>query len=197
MSILKLKGSTSGYVELKASAVAGDSIITLPTIAGTLDRLERTGNILQVVSATKTDTQSTSAASWVDVGSLSLSITPSRSSNKILLIAQLTVSNSGGAAFSYCYFRFTRSGTAVGVGDAAGSRLQTTGQIQSVSTDSSQSGHIQFLDSPSTTSAITYKVQVYNQQAAQTTYINRSTTDTDSSSFARSISTLTALEVAA
>ncbi len=47
---VRLNGATSGYTELSAPAVAGITTMTMPTARGTLDRLERSGNILQVVS---------------------------------------------------------------------------------------------------------------------------------------------------
>ena len=45
MSTLKLKGSTSGYVELTAPATAGDNTITLPTTAGTVVVADGSGNV--------------------------------------------------------------------------------------------------------------------------------------------------------
>ena len=53
-----------------------------------------------------------------------------------------------------------------------------------------------YLDSPATAAAITYKVQMASY-AGGTQYVNRSFTDTDSTNFARSTSTLTALEISA
>jgi len=52
MSPLRLTGSTSGYSQIDAPAVAGDQTFTLPGTGGTLDRLNRAGNVLQVVNAT-------------------------------------------------------------------------------------------------------------------------------------------------
>ena len=50
LSQLQLNGSTSGYSQIAAPAVAGNQTFTLPGTGGTLDRLNRAGNVLQVVS---------------------------------------------------------------------------------------------------------------------------------------------------
>ena len=52
-----------------------------------------------------------------------------------------------------------------------------------------------WLDSPSTTSATVYKLQI--QMDAGTFYFNRTNTDTDNASFPRTISTITATEIGA
>ena len=52
MSAIRLTGSTSGYAEITPSAIAGDVQLVLPSTAGTLDRLNRAGNVLQVVENT-------------------------------------------------------------------------------------------------------------------------------------------------
>jgi len=57
---LRLNGSTSGYSQLDAPAIAGDQTFTLPGTGGTLDRLERAGNILQVV---RTETSANTSGS--------------------------------------------------------------------------------------------------------------------------------------
>ena len=54
---------------------------------------------------------------------------------------------------------------------------------------------LQFLDSPSTTSATTYKIQT--RVTAGTGYVNRTVTDTDSGVYPRGISTITVMEIGA
>jgi len=54
---------------------------------------------------------------------------------------------------------------------------------------------ISFLDSPATTSATTYKIQVRGN-TANTVAVNRSTTDTNATEFGRAVSTITVMEVA-
>jgi hypothetical protein len=57
------------------------------------------------------------------------------------------------------------------------------------------SSSVSVLDSPATTSATTYKVQIRNVSGG-TAYVNRQVTDTDSTSFNRTASTITVMEVA-
>ena len=155
------------------------------------------GAVLQVVSTTKSDTFSSSAASFTDITGLSVSITPTSATSKVLITAQVTSSNGSGAGATYISFRLVRGSTAIGIGDAAGSRLQATSQIQTPDSGTAQSGILHFQDSPATTSATTYKIQVYNQNTGVTTFINRSSTDSDSAVYARSTSTITVMEIAA
>ena len=57
------------------------------TFGGAIDanNINVTGNILQVVSTTKTDTFSTTSTSYVDITGLSVSITPTSTSSKIFI----------------------------------------------------------------------------------------------------------------
>lgn len=195
----KFAGSTSGTTTVQATAVAGTTTLTLPAVTGTLavQGGTGTGKLLQVVSTTKSDTFSSSAASFTDITGLSVSITPTSATSKVLITAQVTTSNGSGAGSTYISLRLVRDSTAVGVGDTAGSRIRATSQIQTVDTGSAQSGILHFQDSPATTSATTYKIQVYNQNTGVTTYINRSSVDSDSAVYARSTSTITVMEIAA
>ena len=84
------------------------------------------GKILQVVSATKTDTFSTTSASFIDIPSLSVSITPASSSNKILVSGFVTGLGTGNTRVVH---RLVRDSTAICIGDAAGSRARAFGGI--------------------------------------------------------------------
>ena len=159
------------------------------------------GKILQVVSTAKTDTYSASIAAGAfdsgNVTGLDASITPTSATSKVLIIAQIQGSYSGGrgVAAGAIY----RGGTAIGVGDAASNRSQITGESWGgSSTDTQASATVVFLDSPATTSATTYGWRIWNTNSiTRTYYINRSSDDTDLAYFGRSISTMTLLEVSA
>jgi hypothetical protein len=151
------------------------------------------GSVLQVVSTTKTDTFSTSSTSYTDVTGLSVSITPSSTSSKIMVFATVNSGRLGGLPT----FQLVRVSTAIGVGDAAGSRTRASMsnypggdsigvQLTTVA--------VEFLDSPSTTSATTYKIQARTESS--TLYVNRSGTDTDSATYPRVVSSITVMEVA-
>jgi len=155
------------------------------------------GSVLQVVSSTKTDTFSSSATgSWLDVTGLSVTITPSSASNKVMVFGRIT--GMGTSTVTRLQMRLVRDSTAISIGDAAGSRLQVSGNELYVAEIGAYLGSVAtFLDSPSTTSATTYKIQIRNGNAAGTVYLNRSQEDTDSSPFPRGTSSITIMEIAA
>ena len=105
----------------------------------------------------------------------------------------------GGAANEiHVHFKLLRGSTDILKGDAASNRIRattSTGPIRN--TSQSENFSIQYLDSPSSTSQQTYKIQMQNQQGSVTSYINRSGADTDNSTFSRNTSTITVMEVLA
>jgi len=155
------------------------------------------GGILQVVSEIKTDTFTTTSTSFTALTGLSASITPSSTSSKVLAIVSIEGASTNATVNSSGGFRLMRDSTAIGIGDTAGSRQRATGTISTRNTGSAQSTSStskSILDTPATTSAITYSVEVY--VGAGTLFINRTESDTDSSSISRPVSTLTLMEVA-
>lgn len=123
------------------------------------------GKILQVVSVFKADTFTTTSTSLVDVTGLSATITPSSATNKIIVIASLSLTNSstGFAARG----AILRDSTLIGGGTAVGNRPSITFFFRSTynSGDGVGGRGFTFYDSPATTSATTYKIQI----AAETT----------------------------
>jgi len=160
------------------------------------------GKILQVVSTTKSDTFSASLATttFTAVTGLSLSITPSSASSTILLFGSVNGSWSVNTSNPYATWRFTRGGSPVGVGDTDGSRASITAMTVAASTAfvSQANASMMYLDSPATTSATTYAIDIYNFDAStQTVYVNRPTLDSNTGQYTRAISTIMALEVSA
>ena len=151
------------------------------------------GGIVQVKSVTKTDGDfSTSSTSYTDVTGLSVSITPTRSDSKILIFANL---HGVGDSSTQAYFRFMRDSTAICVGTSVGSRVAATlGSMYEDQTNDTNSCSQHFLDSPSTTSSVTYKIQA-RTQGSGTLYLNRSAGDANDSTSGRFTSTLTVMEV--
>ena len=151
------------------------------------------GGVIQVKSAPKTDGDfNTSSSSYTDVTGLSVSITPTRSDSKILIFA--TVHGVGDSS-TQAYFRFMRDSTPICVGDAAGSRVQATlGSMYYNQANDTKSCSQTFLDSPSTTSAVTYKIQA-RTQGAGTIYIKRSRGDQNSANSGTFTSSITVMEV--
>ena len=157
------------------------NITSLPTGVG--------GKVLQVVSAIKTDTQSL-AGDWTDISGLSVSITPSSTSNKILVLAHITTSST-----NHGHTRCVRGSTVIGAGVASGSRGAVSGYANA-NGNTARVYAFSYLDSPNTTSATTYKFQLESNNGA-TSYINQTPNDTDAIYGSRSSSTITVMEISA
>ena len=151
------------------------------------------GKILQVVQVTKTDTFTTTSTSFTDVTGLSASITPISTSNKVLVNASNQV---GGSATSRGALKLLRGSTDIYIGDAASSRTRATIFTHPRGGAHVMSSGIIFLDSPSSTSSTTYKIQA-EVESGQTLAINRSGDDTDNSGYYRTPSSITLMEVSA
>jgi hypothetical protein len=154
------------------------------------------GKILQVLSDTKTDAFTTSSLTLVDISALSVSITPSSTASKMWITVNIHVAVNGalsdGAPF-YIVRNGTNlvsgSGTLSRVGAAMGPGINNLAREQNTFS-------MNYLDSPSSTSSLTYGVQTRSITSGQSVFINRSATDTDNATFLRTISTITVMEVA-
>ena len=157
------------------------------------------GKILQVVTNTKTDTfSSTTDDAWTDITGATVTITPSSSSNKVFVI--FSVAYGMDDYHKVMNFRIVRgTSTAVSaVADASGGAStfhSTTFGLRAMH-DSNGGGFVTLtaLNSPSSTSAETYKLQYYAAQTG-TYYLNRG--ENDSASYGRGASTFTAMEISA
>jgi len=113
------------------------------------------GKVLQVVNATYNTSTTVASTTFADTG-LSLSITPSAASSKILVFAeQSTYNESTGSATQVLEIRLLRDATSiqdfkgvnyVNIGSTGGSNILVRAPIS-------------YLDSPNTTSSVTYKMQ--------------------------------------
>ena len=151
------------------------------------------GKILQVVTAHKTDTFSTSSTSFVDVTGLSVNITPSSASNKILIFANLNwnIYNGHGSA------RLYRDAVSIAKGDAAGSRIRATWHNSDSVQSDIVSASMVWLDEPATTSATTYKIAIaVPYSGTYTVHVNIANNDTDAAYQSRVASSITVMEVA-
>jgi hypothetical protein len=152
------------------------------------------GKVLQVLSGIKTDSQTTNSTSYVDVSDLTITITPSSASSKVLVFVSMgTMSTVNNQAL----FKLQRNGTDIGGGAAAGSRVPGSFMTFNPNGDSIAASHQTFLDSPASTSALTYKMVFRSTSGGYSAYVNRSQTDNDTSNFIRTASTITVLEIGA
>ena len=147
----KIQDNTIVNADINSSAAIAGSKLVMPT-----------GSVLQVVSSLFNSDVSTTSTSWTDTGH-SLSITPSSTSSKILVQLSgggLGTSNAGGWNKIELYRDSTGlSGTSVG--------LSTLVNFS----DAHYSNHsLGFLDSPSSTSALTYKLYMKSNHSSNTAY---------------------------
>ena len=193
MSKVVIQGHASGTGDFTIAAPNSntDRTLTLPDEAGTVlttagvpSNVMPAGSVLQVVSTAKTDVFSSSSTSFTDVTGLSVAITPSSSSNKILVSVHFTA---GATGANSPRFNLLRGST--NIAQPAGStpsslHLNTTGS------NPARMGSIVFLDSPSTTSETTYKLQ--GRTDGNSFVVNRRGDDANKTS----ISTITVMEIA-
>ena len=180
LNATNLKHASSGSNNI---VLAADGSTTISNLSGGV------GKILQVKQTFKNDTASTNSGSFADISGFTVSITPSATSSKILYTGSLYLGFTGAEG----NFRLTRTvgGTATEVGnasvvadDADGAFAIGGGSQYTVATFS-------FLDSPNTTSAITYGIKWHMHSG--TMYLNR----TWDNGWFHGASSITAMEVAA
>jgi hypothetical protein len=132
------------------------------------------GSVIQVVSTVKSDTFSTTTTGWLNITGISATITPISSSSRILVVYYVSFgqsdTNNRGAGF-----RVVRDGTAIYTADTAGNRIRQ-GSYTSTSQESEGCGIATqtVLDTPASTSAVTYQVQMNWAYGSYTACINRS-----------------------
>jgi len=220
MSKIKLKHSSGNSMSIGAPATnpASDLELKLPATIGTAGQVlqnsstagtlefANAGKIVQVVQGIKTDTSSnsTSATSYWN-SDVTVAITPSHASNKILLTGYVSVAVAGpqhniGVAIHKAGSLITDY-----LADSAGSRSRTA----SIGTNSPGGGSsyihntqacipFEFLDTGGGTSAITYGIAIRNPSSiSRTIKINYADTDTNDIYHYRAVSVITATEIAA
>ena len=109
------------------------------------------GKVLQVVQTTLTTLLSTTSASFVEASGFNVAITPSATSSKVLVMVSTTMNNSGGAGNANVTIA---RGSSVLQANGFAFHSQASGESYSFSSSSA----FNYLDSPNTTSATTYKV---------------------------------------
>ena len=184
--ILKTANTTALTIDSSQNATFASKLAT--TNLGT-------GAVLQVVSTTKTDTFDTTSTSLTDITGLSVTITPNFTTSKVFIILDVhIVGHDSGTGIV-----LVRGSTEIAKGDTAGSRNAFT-SIGQFSPDSSPSKYeggnttATFLDSPSTTSATTYKVQ--GKVLSTKLIVNQTRYDVDNANASRARSTITVMEIA-
>ena len=196
MADIVLTGDTSGAITVAAPAVAGTNTLTLPastsTLATTADvNALTTGKVLQVLQGTLTTSVSTTSTSYINL--VTVAITPTATDSKIYV--SFTTNAGTGGDVNHLYTSLFRDTTEIGSATSTDSR---TGAQAVTNTGGQQqftyAGAL--LDSPSSTSAITYAVKI--KVSTGTGYWNRSSRDNNAAAFdGRSVSQITVMEVGA
>ena len=178
VSVEQIKGLAGGSTPNTISVPTGQT-------------LHAPGHVIQVVSSEVTS--ATSASSSTPVNIVSVNITPKLSSSKIYITASVHAavgSSSRGGVGLY------KDSNPVIRGDEAGSRSRVYGQVQNGDTGIFSSVTMTYLDSPATTSQITYSAKMEPEGGSTPFYINRSSSDSDSASRYRGVSAITVMEIA-
>ena len=183
---VKLNCSSSGSVALSAPASTNsgaDIVLNLPSDAGSLDRLERAGNILQVVTASTSTEVAITALTYADSG-LSASITPSSATSKILVMVdqQFNIFKAGSNTFAG--IKLLRNAVTIvePITDAAGPFNLGVSATGSSAVGFWSNFNCTFLDNPNTTSSVTYKTQARPYASGTTLKLQQAATPTNGSS---------------
>jgi len=151
------------------------------------------GHILQTKQSVMSAKQVIASPSYVDV--LTLAITPSSTSSKILINFSVNVGTAGGGEAAH--IQIERGGTAIGVGDARGNRGRAFAVCGAqVDDDAMGSASGMYLDSPSSTSSLTYTIAVHGWGGSNPVNINSTGNDTNSANYSTCLSTITLQEIA-
>ena len=177
--------------KIDTAAIAGVGTDALPA-----------GTVVQVKTQEKTAivSKSFTSSDTSEIDVIELTITPTSSTNKILVMAQVP----NGGTMRYQGFHLYRGSTEIGMGSATGGRTAVflTGGGDDAGTIGDQyilhmaAGHV--YDSPATTNAVTYKITMENSaNDTRTFYVNRPLTDSAASWHQRGSTKLTLMEVVA
>ena len=181
-------------VEALQAKVGADSSAVTSSLDYKVAQLESdvagftSGKILQVIQTVKTDFFTSTSNSYVDVTGVSVSITPSSATSKVLVTVAGNTKIS--SATDNTYMNLVRDSTNIGQ-STAGTLKNQTQFNHSNSTAACTPFIISFLDSPATTSATTYKLQIATSGASITSTIG------GSSPYYGAITTITVMEVSA
>jgi len=192
----------SGQTALAATPDDTDELLI--SDGGTIKRIDFShikggGKIGQVVSTTKTDTFSQSVSSAGDsniVTGLTVDITPSATSSKILIFVNVSIGVNGSHGVG---FKLFRDSTQIDLPGASSNRRQNSKGMQANGgTSYNENLSTNFLDSPSSTSEITYGIKInHTSSSSKGMTVCSSYDDSDDAKLGRQASTITAMEVLA
>jgi len=162
------------------------------------------GGIVQVKSTTKKDSYSATSpnGSFTDITGLSVDITPTSTSNRILIFASVHVavaSNYGGQGLRFAKTVGGSTDNTFAIGNADGNRARHTMKALGSGSNSREYAITQsmmHLDTPASTAAHTYKVQHGDNDNTNNIYINMNSVDSNSTGYSKFVSNITVFEIA-
>lgn len=162
-----------------------------------------TGAIINVQQVVKRGTQRVTSTSYVLLTGLTIDVTPKSSSNKFLLEYHVNGNILDDANHGYLLLYKNGSAITGAIADSSGTDAlgSRTGATSVINTGPNLDGgqltySMKYLDSPSTTSQLTYAVYC-KSSTGPTVYINMSGRDNNAATYdGRTISTLTVMEIA-
>jgi hypothetical protein len=191
---LELNGTTG-------VSLVQDGVVTAADLASTLDLTGKTvtlpagvgGKVLQITQSVLTSAVAATSSTYIDV--MSGTITPSSSSSKVLVYFCINIGWGGNGHLSGIILR---NGTQIFMGDAAGSRTRDTWGFDPGNGETVSPFPAIYLDSPATTSALTYKLQMKSTpNSPYAFYVNRSASDADAGYRSRTASSIILMEISA
>ena len=190
--------ATLSTTNIKHASSGSNNIVLAADGSTTISNLSNAGKIIQVKQTVKTNRTTIQSQTLTDITGLSVSITPSSASNKILVNYSVMVFSN---AMYYAMRLVRNSDSTIFIGDQNPS---ATSQLRA-SFGSYDSSYViadtiaqSFLDSPNTTSATTYKLQAHSPYSSSYIIgINSSPTLDNYTYMTNCVSTITAMEVAA
>ena len=159
------------------------------------------GGVVQTKSTHKADTFTTTATSYTDITGLNVDITPTSSSNKILVLVNITF---GGNTNLYAFGRLQRtisggSATTIGSGNASSNRTQAGFPFHNLDVGNAvyhiKETSFMFLDSPNTTTSTEYQVQCFTHNNSVDIHVNFPQNNDNSNYIGRFSSNIIAMEV--
>tara|TARA_A100000172_G_scaffold9401_1_gene5088 strand:- start:1135 stop:1665 length:531 start_codon:yes stop_codon:yes gene_type:complete len=155
------------------------------------------GKILQVQTTARTSAMSGSTSGGTSIEVMTVNITPISTSNKILV--NIMCSNDTGGNHNGMAFIVTRDNTQIIQGDTASNRARVAASMEfDDSGYKVPTTYIQCIDSPSSTSQLTYALKFYDASAnGGDYYINRDRNGGNNADSLRPVSFITVMEVAA
>ena len=177
---------SDGQVLTSAGAGAQPAFETLPS----------SGKILQVLQNLEGNTRASSTTSFINISGIEQAITPSSSNSKILISSVLVLSCANHGVVRFIREVSGQTTVVVGAGTTASSNRQNASMTTNSNDNAARPQPFQFLDSPGTTSAVTYRAQ-WMANSSTAMYLNRTPNDTDATYGSRFASTITLMEVGA